>query len=391
MRLLISTGEVSGDLQGSLLIEALHRQARKCQLPLEIIALGGRRIKKKKANLIADTSSIGAIGLIEALPFVIPTLKVQSMLDDLLKKDPPDGVILIDYMGPNIRLGNQFRQRYPSVPIVYYIAPQEWAWRLGNGGTTDLIDFSDRILAIFKAEADFYSNRGGKVSWVGHPMIDTVKDLPERTEALNSLGIPVSKKVLLLLPASRSQELKYLMPTLVESALLLQKSDPSIYVLVAAGMDRFELPLRQYLSRYGIEGKVISAKEIDALKPTIFAASDLALAKSGTINMELAINNVPQIVGYRVSRITGLIARRILRFNVDHISPVNLILKKRLVPELVQEEFSAETIVELAKGLLYDNSIRASMLEGYKELKQNLGSPGATDRAAKEILQLVNS
>ena len=117
-------------------------------------------------------------------------------------------------MGPNIRLGNKARKLIPLIPIVYYIAPQEWAWRLGEGGTTDLIGFTTKILAIFQKEADFYSSRGGKVSWVGHPMLDNLQDLPSRNEACLKLGLDPSYKFLLILPASRSQELKYLLPTL---------------------------------------------------------------------------------------------------------------------------------------------------------------------------------
>ena len=389
MRLLISTGEISGDLQGALLIDALRKEALSRNLSLHISALGGSRMKAAGADLIANTSSIGAIGFLEALPFVFPTLKVQSLVDDLLKREPPDVLILIDYMGPNIRLGNKIRQLNPSIPIIYYIAPQEWAWRLGDGGTTDLIDFSDRILAIFQAEADFYSKRGGKVSWVGHPMIDAVKELPDRKDALLSLGIAPDKKVLLLLPASRSQEIKYLMPILAKAASILQRRDPSIYVIVPAGMDEFESPLRESLKVYEIEGEVIPAKQIDNLKPIIFAASDLALAKSGTINMELALHDVPQLVGYRVGKGTAFIARNILRFNVEHISPVNLLLKERLVPELLQEAFTPETLAKLAIPLLENEVSRDVMLKGYEKLRKGLGTPGATNRAAKEIIDLA--
>ena len=180
MRLLISTGEVSGDLQGSLLIKSLRKEAIRRSLHLELIALGGPRMKAAGAELIADTAPLGAIGLVEALPLLLPTLKVQKKVDEFLVKKPPDAVVLIDYMGPNIRLGNKLRNWKPKLPITYYIAPQEWAWSLGDGGTTDLIGFTDKILAIFKQEAKFYSSKGGNVKWVGHPMLDTKRDLLER-------------------------------------------------------------------------------------------------------------------------------------------------------------------------------------------------------------------
>ncbi len=389
MRLLISTGEVSGDLQGSFLIQGLKREAIKRSVSLEVIAIGGPRMEAAGAELIANTSSIGSIGFFEALPLILPTLKVQSKVQKFLKKKPPDAVVLIDYMGPNIRLGNKLRKEKLDIPIIYYIAPQEWAWRLGDVGTTDLIGFSDKILAIFKIEADFYREKGGDVSWVGYPMIDMLRPLPKRPRALEKLGISQDKKILLLLPASRSQEVHYLMPILAEAAASLQKYDPSIYVLVLAGSTQFEESINELLSTAGVEGRVVPADQTDELKPFLFSAAELALGKSGTVNMELALNGIPQIVGYKVSRITAFIARKILRFNVDHISPVNLLLNERLVPELVQEEFTPEKICNLAIPLLENSEDRRKILKGYERLREGLGSPGVTDRAAKEILDLA--
>ncbi len=390
MRLLISTGEVSGDLQGSFLIQALKREAEKRSLKLELIAIGGPRMKAAGAELIADTAPIGAIGLLEALPLLLPTINVQKKIDKYLKRKKPDAAILIDYMGPNIRLGNKLRRSQSNIPIIYYIAPQEWAWRLGDSGTTDLIGFTDKILAIFKTEAEFYKERGGDVTWVGHPMIDTLSPLPLRTEVNKRLGIQTDQKVLLLLPASRSQEVHYLMPIFAKTASLLQSRNPNICVLVPAGLARFEEPIKQILLDSGVNGRVIPADQTDELKPYLFAAADLALAKSGTVNMELALNGVPQIVGYKVSRATAFIARRILRFNVDHISPVNLLLKQRLVPELVQEDFTPEALFKLAIPLLENsNSSRSLILDGYQRLREYLGEPGVTDRAAREVFDLL--
>ncbi len=389
MRLLISTGEVSGDLQGSFLVKALLEEAKLRSLQLKLIALGGPKMKDAGAELIANTASIGAIGFWEALPYVIPTLRAQTVVDKLISQDPPDGLILIDYMGPNIRLGNKVKKLLPNIPITYYIAPQEWAWRLGDGGTTDLISFTDKILAIFTDEADFYSSRGGNVTWVGHPMLDNLKDLPDREQAFKILGIEKSRKVLLLLPASRTQELKYILPTILEAAALLQKHDPSIYILIPSGMESFNTALSTALSDFGLVGKVIPANKADSLKPCLFSAADIAIGKSGTVNMELALHGVPQVVGYKVSRPTSFIAKKLLRFNVKHISPVNLLLKQRLVPELLQDKFNSKDLFKNALPLLENTRERTEMLNGYKRLRQLLGDPGVTRRAAKEIIDLL--
>jgi len=386
VRLLISTGEVSGDLQGSLLIAALHRQAALKGIDLEVLALGGERMRAAGAELLADTAPMGAIGLWEALPLVLPTLKLQARVDRLLRQRPPDGVVLIDYMGANVRLGNNLRRRLPHIPITYYIAPQEWAWRIGDGGTTELLKFTDRILAIFPAEAEFYERMGAEVTWVGHPLLDTVLSRPNRDEARARLGLPEQGKLLLLLPASRPQELRYLMPVLVQAAARLQQQDSNLDVIVPAGLERFEQPLRTALAAAGLRFKVIPADQADGLKPLLFAAADLALGKSGTVNLELALQGVPQVVGYRVSRVTAWVARYLLRFNVAHISPVNLLLNERLVPELLQDEFDVDRLVELAAPLLQAGEARQVMLSGYERLRATLGEPGVTDRAAAAIL-----
>ena len=389
MKLLISTGEVSGDLQGSLLIKALKTNAEKRKIELEIIALGGERMREAGAKLISNTSSIGAIGFLEALPYVLPTLNSQSKIDNYLSSSPPDAVILIDYMGPNIRLGLKVKKKFPNIPIIYYIAPQEWAWRLGDSGTTDLISFTDKILAIFEEEAKFYSNKGGNVKFVGHPMLDFYRDIPNREDSMRKLGLTPDKKLLLIIPASRKQELKYILPTLLKAAKLLQEKDPSITVLIPSGLKEFDKLLNNSLKEYGVSGRIILSNEVDNIKPFLFSAAHLALAKSGTINMELALNSVPQIVGYKVSRVTAFFARYLLRFNIKYISPVNLLLNKMLIPEFVQEDFKSEKIFNAALRILEDNSSKEDIMLGYKRLKDKLGKPGVTDRASKDILDML--
>jgi len=389
VRVLISTGEVSGDLQGSLLVSALHRQAALRGVPLEVMALGGARMQAAGAELLADTAPLGSIGLLEALPLVLPTLKLQARVNRELTARPPDAVVLIDYMGANVRLGQRLRRQLPQVPITYYIAPQEWAWRMNDGGTSSLLKFTDRILAIFPEEAAFYASHGAEVTWVGHPLLDLTADRPDRAEARRQLGLDPEGRLLLLLPASRPQELRYLMPVLAEVAARLQARDPGLAVMVPAGLSRFEQPLEEALAAAGVKARVIPAAEADALKPVLFAAADLALGKSGTVNLELALQGVPQVVGYRVSRLTAWVARYLLRFQVDHISPVNLLLKERLVPELLQDDFTVEDFLAQAIPLLDDGPSRARMHDGYRRLRETLGTPGVTDRAAAAILDSI--
>jgi lipid-A-disaccharide synthase len=386
-RLLISTGEVSGDLQGSLLIAALRREAARRGMELEVVALGGPRMREAGASLLADTADLGAIGLWEAVPLIFPTLLLQARLRRWLREHPPDGVVLIDYMGANVNLGLRLRSTYPAVPITYYIAPQEWAFRMGESGTTRLIGFSDQILAIFPEEARFYGSRGAQVTWVGHPLIDTLGSLPGREEARRLLELDDAAPVLLLLPASRGQELRYLLPPMAAAVAQLQRSHPRLEVLVPAGQRGFEEPLRQGLAAAGARARIIPAAEGDRMRPLLCAAADAALTKSGTVNLELALRGVPQVTGYRVSRLTAFVAEHLLRFKVAHISPVNLVLGERLVPELLQNELTPARIAAEVEPLLNPTGEpRLRILEGYGRMRQLLGDPGVTDRAAAAIL-----
>ena len=313
-KIFISTGEVSGDLHGSLLSKALLDESKKKSIDLEICGLGGERMKKEGVKILQDTTSISAIGIWEALPLILPTIRIQRRFYKLLKKYPPDCLILIDYMGPNINIGTKLKRSRNNIPIYYYIAPQEWAWRVGNNSTTNLINFSDKIFAIFKQEANFYKRRGGNVFWVGHPMIDLTKKLPSKKDSRTILKLRENQNILLLMPASRPQELKYVLPTFLKTAKKLQLRYPNLIVYIPSCRRNFDEKFRKGLEKYEIRGKVISQQDDAELIPYIYSLAKLALCKSGTVNMELALYGIPQIIGYKVSRDTAFIAKRILNF-----------------------------------------------------------------------------
>jgi lipid-A-disaccharide synthase len=287
-------------------------------------------------------------------------------------------------------LGLRLKRKFPQVPVTYYIAPQEWAFKFGINGRTNLISFTNQILAIFQQEARFYRCRGANVTYVGHPLLDTIGEVPTRAAARQLLGLKQDAPVLLLMPASRRQELRFMLPHIVEAAAQLQQLDPSLQVVVPAGLPGFETQLSLQLTQAGVRATIISAADSDRLKPALCAAADVAIAKSGTVNLELALRGVPQVVVYRVSRATAFVARHILRFSVPHISPVNLVLGERLVPELLQEDLRAKTIVAEALPLLDPSAPeRLGMLAGYDRLRLELGEPGVTQRAACAILNQV--
>ena len=385
-KIFISTGEVSGDLHGSLLANALFNEAEKRSVDLEICGLGGERMRKEGVKILQDTTSISAIGIWEALPLIIPTIQIQKKFYKSLKNLSPNCLVLIDYMGPNIKIGRKLRSEKNKIPIYYYIAPQEWAWRVGNNSTTDLISFSDRIFAIFKQEANFYKRRGGNVLWIGHPMIDLIKKIPTKKDSRKILKLRANENILLIMPASRPQELKYVLPVFMQIARKLQQKYPNLIVYIPSCREVFDSKFKLALDKFKVKGKVVSQKDIEELKTYIYSLTKLALCKSGTVNMELALYGIPQIVGYRVSRVTAFIAKKILNFKVKFISPVNLLAKKLVIPEFVQKEFEVKKIYEKSCRVIDRKSEKEKISKGYAYLKKELGQEGVVKRAAEEII-----
>ena len=385
-KIFISTGEVSGDLHGSLLANALFNEAEKRSVDLEIYGLGGERMQKEGVKILQDTTSISAIGIWEALPLIIPTIQIQKKFYKSLKNLSPNCLVLIDYMGPNIKIGRKLKSEKNKIPIYYYIAPQEWAWRVGNNSTTDLISFSDRIFAIFKQEANFYKKRGGNVLWIGHPMIDLIKKIPTKKDSRKILKLRANENILLIMPASRPQELRYVLPVFMQVARKLQQKYPSLIVYIPSCREVFDSKFKLALDNFKVKGKVISQTDIEELKTHIYSLTKLALCKSGTVNMELALYGLPQIVGYRVSRVTAFIAKKILNFKVKFISPVNLLVKKRIIPEFVQKDFEVKKIYDKACRILDRKSEKEKISKGYADLKKELGQEGVVKRAAEEII-----
>jgi lipid-A-disaccharide synthase len=388
MRIFISTGEVSGDLQGSLLIQALKRQAFAAGAELEIVALGGEKMAAAGATLLGNTTAITAFGILETLAFVLPTLEVQRRAIAFLKENPPDLVVLIDHMGPNVGIGKYIRRHLPQTPMVYYIAPQVWVpqlriWLLTDSYTSNVIQVSDRILAIFPEEARYFEAKGAKVTWVGHPLVDRMVKFPSREAARAKLGIAKDAIAIALIPASRHQELQYLLPTIFQAAQEIQSKLPQAHFWVPLSLEIYRKPIEEAIHRYGLRATLVSGQE------EVLAAADLAITKCGTVNLELALLNVPQVILYRLSSVTYWIARNILRFSIRFASPPNLIGMKSIVPEFIQEQATPENLTQAAMELLLNPTRREQIMKDYEEMRQSLGEVGVCDRAAKEILQML--
>ncbi len=380
-KIFISTGEVSGDLHGSYLIKALLA----LDPTLEITALGGQRMAQAGAQLIADTGAISSIGYVEILPYIIPTLQVQHRAKKVLRQNPPDLVVYIDYIGANVPLGKFIRKLNPAIPGVYYIGPQEWVWNAGTAKTSEIVGFTDLILAIFPEEARYYAESGAKATLIGNPLIDIVQTTKSREAVRQEMGVSVTDPVVVLMPGSRAQEIRQLMPAIFEGARLIQEAMPAVHFWVPLSSNRFREAIQQDAEAQGLKLKITQGNNYDFI-----AASDLVISKSGTVNLETAILDIPQLVLYRLSSATAFIARKILKVNIPFISPVNLLEMRTIVPEYIQEDSNPDNIAREGLDLLTNQPRRQQMKTDYAQVREKLGTPGVVQRGAQEILNLLN-
>ncbi|MGL5061626.1 MAG: lipid-A-disaccharide synthase, partial [Microcoleus sp.] len=237
---------------------------------------------------------------------------------------------------------------------------------------------------IFPEEARYFREKGAQVSWVGHPLVDRMQDAPSREVARKTLGIPPEQVSVALIPASRHQEIKYLMPAIFAAAKIIQDRRPEVHFWIPLAREAYRSAIESAIADFGLRATLSADRTLD-----ILAAADLAITKSGTVNLELALLDVPQVVAYRVSPITAWIARHLLKFSIPFMSPPNLVEMKPIVPELLQNEATAENIFSRAWELLHDGDLRQQTLAGYRSMRESLGEVGACDRAAAEILKNV--
>ncbi|MEL6438736.1 MAG: lipid-A-disaccharide synthase [Cyanobacteria bacterium J06621_8] len=384
MRIFIATGEVSGDLQGAMLIESLRKIAAKNQIKLEVVGLGGDRMAQAGGKILANTAVIGSMGFIEAIPFVLPTLKIQQLAKKYIQANPPDVLVLIDYPASNLALASYLKGYAPKIPVVYYIAPQDWAVPMLNN-SPKIARVVDKLLAIFPQEAEYFAQRNINATWVGHPLLDRLANAPKRQQARLNLGINPEAKVITLLPASRQQEIKYLLPVMCEAAQQIVQKMPQVKLLIPVSLSSYREAIATAVEQYQLPAQIIEGQSLEAI-----AAADLALTKSGTVNLEIALLNIPQVVMYRINPLTAWIGRR-LGFKVPLMSPPNLVLNRLLVPELQQEAVTADNIAAEAIKLLTDDGARSKITQGYQEMRSLLGDVGVCDRVAQEIFALVIS
>lgn len=367
-RVMIVAGEASGDLHGGNLVRAMHR----IDSDIRFTGVGGKQMQRAGVELLADAADMAVVGLTEVVFRLRMILGVLRRLKALLKRDPPDLVILIDYPDFNLPLARTAKKC--GVKVLYYISPQVWAWRKGRVKT--IRETVDRMVVILPFEEKFYRDAGIDVTFVGHPLLDEVRKKYERPEALKRFGLQEEAVTIAVLPGSRRTEVAALLPEMLWACrILTERVSPIQFILPIAGtLD--PAFVRDILRPFPIRVNVVPDEIYD-----VIAVADAAMVASGTVTLETALLETPMVVLYKISGISYAVGRRVIR--VDHISLVNLIAGRTVVPELIQAEANPERIAAEVGQIVTRREKAREMRAALAEIREKLGTPGASQRTAQ--------
>lgn len=365
-RMMISAGEVSGELYGALLSRAV-----KSKWPdIEIIGIGGHRMKSEGVQLIASISS--ALGLTETVRHWRAIIKNFKKATEALIRQKPDILVLIDYPDFNIPLAKKAKSK--GVPILYYVSPQVWAWRAGR--VKKIASRVNKIAVLFPFEADIYRNTGLPCEFVGHPIAETIDIRQTKEELRKKLGLDPTKEVIALLPGSRLAEINRNQQLIRNVAEKIHSEFPNIQVVIplvsGTGLHK-EMP--DYI-------RVIHDRTVE-----VVACSEAAAVASGTATLETALLGTPMVVFYKLSFLTVFFARLLIK--VKFISLVNLLYGKEVVVELIQKNATAEKIFSELKRILGDSEYRQNMISSLMKIKEIMGKKTASERVASMVGELA--
>jgi lipid-A-disaccharide synthase len=370
-RFLLSCGEPSGDLYAGALVRELRAQ----QPDITVSGLGGPEFVAGGGRLVADYRGLAVTGLTEAVAKIPRSYAILRRLVATARAQRPAALIVVDFPDFNFPLAK--RVRALGVPIIYYISPQIWAWRPGRIKTIRRI--ADRVLVIFPFEEQMYRDAGVPVEFVGHPLVDLAKSTVSREPFLSRLGLKPSAPTIALLPGSRPNEVKRILPELAAAGRLIAARVPEAQCIVARapGLDD-----RLFTGTVVPDPSAVVEGEPDA----VLASADVVLTASGTATVQTALHDVPMVVVYKLSPLTYRLGRPLVK--LDRFAMVNLIAGEAVVPELIQDAFTAEAVASEAVSMLTDPARAATIREGLARVRGRLGGPGASRRAAAAILRM---
>lgn len=359
LRLFVVAGEPSGDLLAGALVEAMRGLV---PAGIELSGIGGERLQAAGLKSLFAMDELSVMGLVEVLPRLASLRRRLIETAEAVRRAQPDIVVTVDSPGFNLRLLGRLR----GLPLrrLHYVAPQAWAWRPRRAA--GLAGLVDRLLAVLPFEPAFFAGYGVEASFVGHPVVERIPAQGDRRGFLARHGLGDAGPILLLLPGSRRQELARHLPVLGEASAGLRHRFPRLRSVLPA-LPHLRAEIEAETRSWPLRPLIVTG---EAERLAALAAGDLALAASGTVTLELGLAGVPMIVAHRLHPLTGLIARRMIQ--VPHVALVNLVLGRRVVPELLQSGCTGEAVAHAAGVLLGDSDAVATQRAALSGLRRRL-------------------
>ncbi|MGH7494191.1 MAG: lipid-A-disaccharide synthase [bacterium] len=374
LNILIIAGEASGDLHGARLVQAL----KVLEPDSRVFGIGGDGMAAAGMELLFHIRDMAVVGFTEVIRHIPFLRRVMRTLEIEVERQRPDVAILIDYPGFNLRLAERLHSR--GVKILYYIAPQVWAW--GAGRIPKMTQLIDEMAVVFPFEVDLFQNAGLPTTFVGHPLLEGLLPKLSRREFLSLYHFQEDKPLLGLLPGSRKHEIERLLPDMLTTVHLLRQQRPDLQVAIAQAPILASGMYEQYLSGNGF--KLIANTTYEIMKE-----STACLVCSGTATLETACFGTPLAIVYRTSRLSYLIGKRVVK--LPFIGLVNVVMGKKIAPEFVQDDFKPAQAAEALLPLLFEPKANARMRQQLATVREKLGTPGASERTAKMALRLAGS
>lgn len=367
--ILIVAGDPSGDRHGGLLVEELLRR----NPGLEFRGYGGPCLAQAGVEVWTDTTRFTAIGLIDALPHILPAFRAKWWLEDYVRRKPPCLAILIDFGAFNLRLAPTLQQR--GVPVLYYFPPASWSG--SRKRAADVARWATKIATPFPQALPAYAQLGADVVCVGHPLVDVLAPWAKEPQA------PAEEPLIALLPGSRRTEIRRILPVLLQAAARIAAAVPTAHFRLSRAATIPEEALRSQLAACHPPMEVVEGS-LAALR-----GATLALVTSGTVTLEAALLGIPMVVVYRVTWLTYLLYLLTYFPRIQMFAMPNILAGQRIVPELAQFDARPARIAAEALALLRDDSRRAAMSANLRAVASQLGEPGAIGRVAEVVLQML--
>lgn len=371
---MISCGEPSGDLYAG----ALASELKRLQPDIRLNGLGGEHLRSAGADLVGDYRGLSVTGLVEALRVLPKAWQMQRQLVARASAERPDALVVVDFPDFNFRLASSLHRM--GVPVVYYICPQVWAWRRSR--LRDMQRFVDRALVIFPFEEAIYRDVGIPVRFVGHPLLDLVAQGPGRADTLRRAGLDPEAPTIALLPGSRPNELRTILPTIGQALPIIAARLPHVQFLVARAPNLSD----ELFAPFAALSRTFRMATLGARADDVLDAADVVITASGTATVQTAIHERPMVIVYRVSPLTYRLGKRFV--HVSTYGMANLIAGERIVPELIQDGLTPEAVAAEALRFFDDPAYAARTRERLREVRVALGAPGASARAAEQVLEV---